>query len=51
MADYEIATSNDGDVYDAFMKAGEEIAAEKGVPVEQIQAVMDKLIYLFVTRI
>jgi len=49
MADY--ATSNDGDTYDAFMKAAEEVAAEKDLPVEKVEAVMDKLIYLFITRI
>jgi len=41
----------DGDTFDAFRIAAQEIAKEKGMDEETVMKTMKKLIYLFVTRI
>ena len=49
MAEY--ATSLDGDTYEAFRIAAEQIAQERGIDVEIVMKSMKKLIYLVITRI
>ncbi len=39
------------DVYEAFIQAGDELAAENNVDKNAMEGIMEKLIYLFVTRI
>ena len=51
MADYEYATTLDGETMEAFEIAARQIAEEKGMDLENVEKSMKKLIYLFVTRI